>query len=545
MMEAVLRMHGGWRLKTKILGVASSFLTGVVLLFLAAGYAFVREESTLDEAIGRVSERVASTTRAQTAIIEMDRAIQALIAADDPDPIRAAAVESIRAGATVDEAVKALGDSFGKDASVDRLIALMSDLRPRQMQVIVLARANDDAHALELAAQIKPSFEEIRTLVQKLVDASQSALREEMDKVKQRVYATVRMLALFGLGGVVLGIFLALNGSQKVSRPMVEIERVMRSVSAGNLTADIDVSRASRDEIGQTTLAIHETVMRLRELLGRINQATSKVSDEAGAVIHSAADVERGSQVLDHSVSHIREETDKLKDATHAASMRLDGAVSVAGAASATAVESAQRIAKSVDDFQHFRQMMEATATQSQALSGVAQKIHTITNSIRDISEQTNLLALNAAIEAARAGEQGRGFAVVADEVRALAGRSSQAVAEISALVAGIGPSVAGTVEAIGKALARATDNIGQLQDAAHRTSATSQSIQSASDAMREVVSLMQSQQAAAAAIASASEQLAGISGQYRSQSQDLRARSGNLEAAAGQLHGAVVQFRT
>jgi methyl-accepting chemotaxis protein len=546
-MNASLNPSRLWQrlnLRGKVLGVVTLFLFGMVLLIAAGGVALIHQNENMADAIRVASGRAAAATSTETAITDMERAIQALIAAHEPDMIRSGAVESIRSGAAVDESLSELRKAFAGDGNVERLAQLMQEVRPRQLSVIAAARTNDDAKALALAGEIKPVFVEIRSLAQNTVKAGQTALTAEMVTAKERVVRVIMTLGALCLAAVAVGIAVALYASRMVSRPMTEIEGIMRGVSEGDLTRDIDLRHLTRDEIGRTTAAIHETITRLRELLGRISAASCHVSAEAQAVTRSAADAESSAQTLDSSISRIRQQTETLKQASENATGCLQAASASTDAASALAAESARQIIGSVESFKAFHAEMQTTAATTRELSGVAESIRKIAESIRDIAERTNLLALNAAIEAARAGEQGRGFAVVADEIRRLAERTGNSVAEISTLVSNITQSVTVTMGSVEQMLVTADRNIEGLKEAAQQTNASSVEVRSASAAMGEIRSLVESQKAAAVRIAEAAEELSTTSGRNREQSHNLRERSNNLGSASAELDVVVGQFR-
>jgi methyl-accepting chemotaxis protein len=187
---------------------------------------------------------------------------------------------------------------------------------------------------------------------------------------------------------------------------------------------------------------------------------------------------------------------------------------------------------------------MNSATERSTQLVDIADKITGITKTISGISEQTNLLALNAAIEAARAGEQGRGFAVVADEVRTLAGHTSSAVEEISSLISEVSESVGLTVESMEVASDKADKNINQLNEIAKNIRENKDNADQISTALADIFELMNSQLQASQLTTSTVDSLIDFNVQNNEQAERLFSLSNKLDSATQQLNNAVVQFK-
>jgi methyl-accepting chemotaxis protein len=241
-----------------------------------------------------------------------------------------------------------------------------------------------------------------------------------------------------------------------------ELGKQIEAVAARDLTRR--GAATTTDELGELTVGVDrmtvahaELIRATREVASDLTFSSAAVADSSdqsargvGEIAHSMQEVVSGAQVQFDQVEAARVAAEHLAQAAAVASSEVLSAAEV----SAGAHELADAGAKSAHDA---REAMDAMSERIGAASDAVDQLGTdtasigrIVETISAISDQTNLLALNAAIEAARAGEQGRGFAVVAEEVRMLATQSSEATAEISALIRGIEKTVTHTVRAVG-----------------------------------------------------------------------------------------------
>jgi len=234
----------------------------------------------------------------------------------------------------------------------------------------------------------------------------------------------------------------------------------MDRVAAGDMTARFKVQ--SRDELGELGQVFNETVSRIRELIER-------VGDTVGEVERQASRVETVSGESNQTVSEQRGQIEQVATAMNEMSATAQEVATSAEAA----VGSAQSVNEETLSGRHLVQAqvggierlaaeIEQSVQVINQLAGDSKAISQVLDVIKGVAEQTNLLALNAAIEAARAGEQGRGFAVVADEVRSLAKRTQQSTAEIEQMIAKLQGGVGAAVKTMHASHVMAEETVGQ-----------------------------------------------------------------------------------
>lgn len=243
------------------------------------------------------------------------------------------------------------------------------------------------------------------------------------------------LLLLVDVGVLIASLALILYVAGSITRPLGRLRDAMNALTTGNGDLTQRLTADSSDEIGEIANSFNKFMEQLRGMFLRVRDQTEMLNSSVGNLGVMTNHLSEGSQKtadltgetaatieeITVSISHI---ADNTKDA--AESIRDAGELSSQSSASVSKVSSEiGKVSQSMDELAKAMNGLEQRSTQ----------IGTIANVIKEIADQTNLLALNAAIEAARAGEQGRGFAVVADEVRKLAERTAKATVEIEEMV--------------------------------------------------------------------------------------------------------------
>ncbi|MHC8378409.1 methyl-accepting chemotaxis protein [Pseudomonas sp. MDT1-16] len=334
------------------------------------------------------------------------------------------------------------------DLSLNQIARLFGKTSPEELNRLKLAL---QLHANELYASDKSSASntrEINTLsVVKWdsVDAQIASQRvalgnavEDLLKLllKTRsdgMYLIYVLLFTTSLMAMLASTFAVWLISRQLVPPLKSTVQFVERIAAGDL---LEVAHSSRrDEIGQLQRATQAMSVGLRELVGKIDQGALQLAEASDHLSVDSAQSQRDVEQQKLEVEQVSTAINELVITVHDIAKNTDLAASAASVADAKAREGELVVNSVVDQIEYLSQEMNDLDGAMNRLQQDSERIGQVLDVIKALAEQTNLLALNAAIEAARAGEQGRGFAVVADEVRALARRTQQSTSEIEELV--------------------------------------------------------------------------------------------------------------
>ncbi|MBV8660413.1 MAG: methyl-accepting chemotaxis protein [Burkholderiales bacterium] len=365
---------------------------------------------------------------------------------------------------------------------------------------------------------------------------------------KSAATAPLRTLVaeLVGVLAVMIGIALVLTwvGISRLLQGLHAVEDAMRAIATGEGDLTVRLPAGSRDEVGRIAAAFNQFIDKLREMFIAVQEQsealTTGVSHLTDTTKHISVDSNKQSEELSSTAATIEEITVSIAhiaDNVHDTHKLVEG-VDAGSTESAEAVDKvASEIGRIASEFAQLAEVMNGLGARSD-------QINSIVGVIKEIADQTNLLALNAAIEAARAGEQGRGFAVVADEVRKLAERTTQATVEIGNMIGSVRDD---TQSALGR-MQSAVQAVDQGVTLANAASGRIQGIRSATGTMvakmDDIVAATAEQKEATTAMARSAERVNVMAQQTDQSLQDASRTLQTLSTLASSLRGIVGRFR-
>ncbi|MBF0590743.1 MAG: methyl-accepting chemotaxis protein [Nitrospirae bacterium] len=388
----------------------------------------------------------------------------------------------------------------------------------------------------------RPMLNEVEKDIDDLIVLLVDVAKKEYDK-SQGAYDTARNVSITVIFiGIALSLLLSFLIIGSITGPLREGVDVMDSIAACNLT--VEIQSDSKDEVGDLLSAMSKTVASLNSILKTIMSSSDSVASASHELSASA----------DQMSSGVSEQSSKATQIATSATQMSQTVMDVAKNASEISISSndtlklAQNgetiVKRSIAEVKSIADTVNTSAQLISSLGDRSRQIGDIINVIKDIADQTNLLALNAAIEAARAGEQGRGFAVVADEVRKLAERTTSATTEIGRMITAIQQETEKAVTSMSGATNMVEVGVELSTQAGDSLHEIVNSINSLQLMVQQIASATEEMSTVSETITSDIETVANVSRETMVSSQQIASSSGDLSKLSSELQEVVSRFQ-
>ncbi|MGG7671393.1 methyl-accepting chemotaxis protein [Pseudomonas sp. WC2] len=393
-----------------------------------------------------------------------------------------------------------------------------------QNQMMELSRQDkiDEMRSL-INTRIKDGTDQMGEQLNKLIAINAAGAKAASAQAGEKYDSAIFGIVLVAIIAALATVLLAWLLTRSIVTPLNRAVAAARTIAEGNLTKTIEID--GNDEPARLLEALAAMQTNLRKT---IEQIAGSATQLGAAAEELSAVTEEASRGLQQQNNEIEQAATAVNEMTAAVEEVARNAVSTSEASNQStqaAREGRDQVVKTVDAIQTMTHDVQNTAQMIEGLATQGRDIGKVLDVIRAIAEQTNLLALNAAIEAARAGEAGRGFAVVADEVRALAHRTAQSTQEIEKMVAGIQN---GTGEAV-----------SSMQQSNQRTQSTLEMARAAGVALEQITQSIHQINERNLVIASASEEQAQVSREVDRNLVNIRDLATQSAAGANQTSAA------
>lgn len=274
--------------------------------------------------------------------------------------------------------------------------------------------------------------------------------------IEQSAGSVEKLLLGLGIAGLVIGILVAYSITRSIRRPLATTVDAIGRIASGDLT--VQLPDHGTNEIGILSGAINKMTDDMNGVLKALSKASNHLSSSAAELVAQAEQMACGAEEVSAQTQAVATASEEMAATAHDIASNCTMAANNSRIANEQAATGAGVIRQTVDGMHRISEKVSRSSEKVENLLARSEQIGQIVSTIEDIADQTNLLALNAAIEAARAGEQGRGFAVVADEVRALAERTAKATHEITGMIRSIQQETGDAVKSIEEGVLEVAD---------------------------------------------------------------------------------------
>jgi methyl-accepting chemotaxis protein len=376
-----------------------------------------------------------------------------------------------------------------------------------------------------------------------LLPLQQASVKNTYDNsvaASKRSLTTSSIVALVSLI-VILGFTFQVTTS--IHKSISALQTALARVAKGDLSVRADVK--NKDELGQMAESLNQTIGQLRDTVNGVKDAANAVAGSATELLDEANEVLQRAQTQTDGVMQVSAAMEESAVSVNEVAHNAESVEQAAAKTQSMAHEGNTLMGKSAEAT---RRIVDAVNSSSTTISGLSQsidKVGEITRVIKEIAEQTNLLALNAAIEAARAGEQGRGFAVVADEVRKLAERTATSTTDITNMIQPIKGATDAVVGAITKIHQEVSAGNEYNRSAEESLSKIVASAEDVSSMARQITGAVKEQSVASEEVARNMEKISVLTEDNSHSIQNVDGAAKRLARTAGELQRLIGAFKT
>ncbi|MDD2897490.1 MAG: methyl-accepting chemotaxis protein [Desulfuromonadaceae bacterium] len=393
------------------------------------------------------------------------------------------------------------------------------------------------------------TFDVINPTIQKANRAMEALMLHEVSLAEELNGSSQKRFSLYTatiIGSIVIAFIVGLSSAliivSSIGRSTTILKETALQLASGNLVARAAVS--SQDELGVIAGSFNQIADTLQSAMQRISSCSDSLTAAAAELRTSAEQIATGSENVAAQAATVATAGEEMAATSNDIARNCGMAVESANRACSTATSGTDIVQNTVSGMSRIAVKVQESTRTVERLGERSDQIGAIIGTIEDIADQTNLLALNAAIEAARAGEQGRGFAVVADEVRALAERTTRATKEISGMIQAIQAETRSAVLVMEEGVHEVDRGTADASSSGRALEEILAQVNEVTGQIHQIATAAEEQTATTNEISGNMQQITDIVQETAASSQMTAAAAGRLADLAQELHGIVNQFQ-
>ncbi len=416
-------------------------------------------------------------------------------------------------------------------------------LDSRDQEFVPAVLAGDVIKARALAAgKLNLHYREHRDAIDEVVAAAMPWQLQQEAQATGIVQARINKIALVSL--VILGAatVVGLTIARRITSRLSTIESCFQTISGGDLRIRIPVR--GEDEVARLSRATNALLDNLEGMIGRVAMVTEQLASAAVQLSATAVEISGGTARLTSRATHTAAAVEEMNATVGQVAQNSGKAACLARETVETAKDGGAVVANTIEGMELLSEAVSSSSTIITELGKSSDQIGVIVGTIEDIADQTNLLALNAAIEAARAGEQGRGFAVVADEVRKLAERTTKATKEISDMIRQIQQDTRGAVDSMQHGKEKVSAGVDLANKTGEALTRIVRMVSESADMIQQIAVASEEQSTATQQIAADIENVAQVTKESAAGANESAKACQDLSQIATELQRLVGNFR-
>ena len=417
--------------------------------------------------------------------------------------------------------------------------------RKAKLDALALVKAGDVDEAINLLRTVEhPHWQKVRNAVQKLTNAEQEHNKEIESEILGSTKSSLSKTLIIAAIAIVISVLLVTLTSRNIKKAFASVISSLDDIAngEGDLTKRLD--ETGDREVKELTEKFNLFAIKIQQLIKQVAEASEQLINSVKPLTEMSVDTKLNVNQQEHKIEQVATAMNEMTATVQEVARNAGLASEAASSADSESIEGQRVVSEVVSAINDLSNEATKTTNTIHSLEKDTEQIGSVLDVIKSIAEQTNLLALNAAIEAARAGEQGRGFAVVADEVRTLASRTQKSTSEIQEMIERLQVGSEGAVNAIEVSQKKTQDVVGKAKVAGQALSAITDAVSSIAQQNTQIATAAEQQSSVAEEINQNIVSINALAIQTADGAEHTAASCQDLEKTAHDLQQMISMFK-